>query len=272
MFAATLAKASEPVPDLAVKGQMRRAERPRPKNPNRLTRRQHVFPVRSMQQFVNQSGRVSVFDMLRRKVRPARPDDILFCARRAWDQRTEVYMKHIEDRFQQIARPIIDGRADTIAPEQKPAINSMFALWFMRVRYRELDAQEVRLFGIAGDDLTKAQEENLEKGGYLFTRKGGKMPARQLNGVQLQMRADLYARDLAALATWGVIHAQSGEFIVPDVPLHTIIPLSPKLALIGSAPDGIILEQNVAEINSAIKAGSREYYFARDLLKCPVSG
>ena len=84
MFAATLAKASEPVPDLAVKGQMRRAERTRPKNPNRLTRRQHVFPVRSMQQFVNQSGRVSVFDMLRRKVRPARPDDILFCARRAW--------------------------------------------------------------------------------------------------------------------------------------------------------------------------------------------
>lgn len=271
IFAATLAKASEPVLEFAAKGEMTRPERTRPKNPNRLTLRQHVFPVRSMRQFADQSGRVSVFDMLRRKVRPARPGDILFCARRAWDQRTETYMKHIEDRFQQIAQSIIEGCSDTIEPEQKPAINSMFAIWYMRARYRQLDAQEVQLRGITGDVLTKIQEENLEKNGYLFTRNGGKIPARQLNGLLLQMRANRYAHDLAALTRWGVIHAQSGEFIVPDVPSHTVVPLSPNLALIAPAPDGTILEQNLAEINSATKANSQEYDFARDLSKCPFS-
>jgi hypothetical protein len=83
------------------------------------------------------------------------------------------------------------------------------------------------------------------------------------------MRISQYADDLPALTRWGVIQTQSGEFIVPDVPWHTIMPLSPKLALVGSGADGMILEQNVAEINSAFKAGSREYYFAYDLSKCP---
>jgi hypothetical protein len=268
----TLAKASEPIPHLSAKGEITKPEKTRPKNPNQLTVKQHVFPVRSMQQFVDKRGCVSVVDMLRGKLRPARPKDIFFCAQRAWDERTEAFMKHIEDKFQKIVQPIIAGRVNTIAPGQKPAIDSMFALWFMRTRYRRLDAQEIQLFGVLGGDVfTKTEEENLEKNGYLFARMGGKVPARQLNGVQLQMRVSHYARDLAALTGWGVIHAQSGEFIVPDVPTHTIIPLSPKLALAASSPDGIILEQNLAEINSALKAGSREYYFSRDLSKCPFS-
>ncbi|MCA7939475.1 DUF4238 domain-containing protein [Burkholderia cepacia] len=272
-MAKTLAKASEPISRLPTKGEILKPEKTRPQNPNRLTVRQHVFPVRSMQQFVDKSGRVSVFDMLRSKTRLAQPKDMLFCAQRAWDQRAEAgYMKYIEDEFQKIVQPIISGQVNTITPGQKPAIDSMFALWFMRTRYRRLDAQEVQLFGIIGDDLTKTQEENLESNGYLFARMGGKMPARQLNGVQLQMRIGRYASDLAALTGWGVIHAQSGEFIVPDVPSHTIIPLTPKLALVASVRDGFVLEQNLAEVNSALRASSREYYFSRDLSKCPFSG
>ncbi|MBG1247427.1 hypothetical protein [Burkholderia pseudomallei] len=272
IMATTLAKAAEPISHLSTKDVISKPEETRPQNPNQLTIRQHVFPVRSMQQFVDKSGRVSVFDILRNKTRLARPKDALFCAQRAWDQRAEAgYMKHIEDEFQKIVQPIIRGQANTITPEQKPAIDTMFALWFMRTRYRRLDAQEIQLFGVSGDDLTKTQEENLESNGYLFARMGGKMPARQLNGVQLQMRIGHYARDLAALTGWGVIHAQAGEFIVPDVPTHTIIPLTPKLALVASVPDGCVLEQNLAEVNSAVRAGSREYYFSRDFSKCPFS-
>lgn len=270
MMANTLATASEPVPPLATKGGGSKPEKTRPKNPNRLTIRQHIFPVRSMQQFVDRSGRVSVFDLLRSKCRLAQPKDDLFCAHRAWDQRAEAgYMKQIEDRFQEIVQPIISGRVNTLAPAQKPAIDAMFALWYMRSRYRRLDAQEIQLLGIPGNELSKTQEENIESNGYLFTRMGGKVPARQLNGVQLQMRVWHYARDLAALSGWGVIHVQSGEFIVPDVPSHTLIPLTPTLALVASVPDGFILEQNLAEVNSALRASSREYYFSRDLSQCP---
>jgi hypothetical protein len=143
-------------------------------------------------------------------------------------------------------------------------------LWHLRTRYRDLDEQEIQLNGIDGYALTKEQEENLEKNGYMFARKGGKWPARQFNGVQLQMGIDAFAIQLAEGVTrWGVVFAQSLEFVVPDVPSCTIIPLSPHLALVGSLPDGMITEQKLAEINRAAMAGSREYYFARDFSRCP---
>ena len=64
-------------------------------------------------------------------------------------------MKQIEDKFREIVQPIITGQVNTIAPGQKSAIDSMFAPWFMRTRYRRLDAQDIQSFGIPGDDLTK---------------------------------------------------------------------------------------------------------------------
>jgi hypothetical protein len=89
------------------------------------------------------------------------------------------------------------------------------------------------------------------------------------------MRVSGYTRDLAAaLSGWGVVHAQAGEFIVTDVPtlkMATFIPLSPPLALIGAVPDRDVAEETVAEINSVLRAGSQEYYFAHDLSKCPFS-
>jgi hypothetical protein len=270
VMAVALSKESEPVEAAAKRSKRARAQRTRPRNPNRLTVNQHVFPLKTMEQFA-QDGRISVRLIVRDKVQPMKPNNALFCARRAWDQRAEAgYMKQIEDEFQVIIAPIIDGKLEVITPEQKPIIDRMYALWYMRARLRDLEEQEIQLKGIAGDDLTKEQEENLEKNGYMFARKGGKLPARQLNGMQLQMRIDAYARELAAGVTrWGVISAQSGEFIVPDLPSHTIIPLSPRLALVGSAPDGVIVEQNLAEINNAERAASQEYFFARDFSKCP---
>ena len=45
-------------------------------------------------------GRVSLHDLTRSKVRLAKPNDGIFCAMRAWDQRAERgYMKRIEDEF-----------------------------------------------------------------------------------------------------------------------------------------------------------------------------
>ncbi len=114
------------------------------------------------------------------------------------------------------------------------------------------------------------QEENLEAKGYLFARPGGLMPARQLNGLWIQRQIDGYTDDLKAVVRWGVIQPQSGEFIVADRPLHTIIPITPTLALVGNADDGVILCDNLAELNRAIVAGSRRYFLARDLVACPI--
>jgi hypothetical protein len=238
-----------------------------------LTVNQHVFPSKSIERFTGQSGRLSVHDLRRDKVFPARPENSIFLAHRAWDQRAESgYMKRIEDDFQRLVAPIVEAKAQTIPSEAKAAIDIFFALWYMRSRYREIESQEIELNGISGGDLTKEQEENLEKNGYAFVRENGRMPARQLNGAELQMRTGNYACDLANSVTrWGVISTQSGEFIVPDVPSHGIIPLAPRLALVQSAPDGMITERNLAEINRAMRATSQEYFFARDFSNCPFS-
>lgn len=247
-----------------------KAEKTRRKNPSRLTVAQHVLPRRSLERFVGADGRVDLNDLIRKASRRAKPGDSLFCAQRAWDQRAETgYMKEIEDRFQVLADALTDGLSTIASPADRIAVCRFFALWYMRARHRDLADQEVRLGGITGDNLTKEQEETLEVKGYAFARTGGLMPARQLNGLWLQRQIDGYAEDLAKATRWGVIRPQSGKFIVTDMPLHTILPVTPTLALISETDDGIITRDNLAEINRSIIAGSQRYYLAQDLADCP---
>lgn len=271
VMGAMLVKASEPIEMLPVKPAQEKTEKTRPGNPNRLTLRQHVFPTKSISRFGNQNGLISVHDLIRKQVFNAKPTNVIFCADRAWDQRTEREMKTIEDRFQSLIAPVVAGLSKTIPQDQREIIDQMYALWFMRPRYRELTQQEIHLHGGVGSKLTKGQEENLETNGYLFVREGGAMPARQLNGLQIMLRVYGYARDLEkSIKRWGVIEAQSGEFIVPDIPFHTILPITPRLALVNLEQDGQITEQNLAQINQAMKGSSQSYFFARDLSNCPL--
>ncbi len=180
-------------------------------------------------------------------------------------------MKQIEDAFQATVSPIVAGQIAEATPEQKQTIDAMFALWYLRARFRDLERHEIHLEGVVGNLLTKEHEENLEKKGVLFVRAGGNIPARQLNGLQLQMRINGYASQLAKdVPRWGIVSSQSGEFVVPDVPSHLVIPVSPMLALIGCAPDGMITEQNLADLNRAVSAASQNYAFARDISRCPL--
>jgi hypothetical protein len=145
VMALTLAKASEP-PKAHERHKRARVEKTRPRNPNSLTVDQHVFPSKSIERFTNEDGHVSVHDLHRGEVIRAKPGNAIFCARRAWDEPAETgYMKHIEDEFQKIIGPIVDGTAETLVPEHKPAIDRMYALWYMRSRYRELESQEIEL-------------------------------------------------------------------------------------------------------------------------------
>ena len=251
-----------------------RGEKTRPGNPNRLTLNQHVFPTRSIERFADKEGRVDtrLLDPHDKVIRP-KPDNTIFGASRAWDQRAEGgYMKQIEDRFQQVADAIISGNITTVSDKQRPAIDWMYALWYWRARFRELESQETQLNGVTGPDLTLEQEENLESNGCMFARKHGAMPTRQLNGAVIQMRTGYYVDELPKFFTrWGLIKAQSGEFIVPDVPCHGILPLAPQLALVKDTRDGMITEQNLAQVNAAICSLSETYYFAHDLSKCPLA-
>jgi hypothetical protein len=178
-------------------------------------------------------------------------------------------MKQIENDFQTVASKIIDGTMLEIGTIEKDIVDRFYALWHIRSRQRSLPAVEIQAKGLTGSKLMRDQEENLEKNGYTFAREGGKLLAHHINGIQIRMKVGKYAHEFLATSQWGVIQAQKGEFIVPDVPNHFIIPISPTLCLMNPTPNGIIIEQNVAEINRSVRAASQRYYFAHDLSLCP---
>jgi hypothetical protein len=85
------------------------------------------------------------------------------------------------------------------------------------------------------------------------------------------IRTNRYADHRATtIPRWGVTTAL-GEFIVPDVKPHGVLPLTPQQALISAAPDGMIIEQNLAQFNDAMRSLSEDYFFARDFARCPFS-
>src|ERR1700733_8660815 len=117
-------------------------------------------------------------------------------------------------------------------------------------RRRNLPQQEIELNGVTGGGgLTRDQEETVEIKGGSFMRSGGKFVARQVNGIQLQVLINGYANKWRDEHKWGIIRAETGEFVVPDVPTYSMIPLTPHLCLMSGGATGTIRQSNVAEIN-----------------------
>jgi hypothetical protein len=146
-------------------------EKPQERNRRFLTVNQHVFPAASIARFADADGRVSLHDLIRSAERRAKPDDAIFCARRAWDQRAERYMKKIEDKFQILASKVIEGVVSEIGEAENDVFNRFYALWYFRARRRTLPEQEIGLDGVTGGGgLNRDQEENLEIQGYTFVQ------------------------------------------------------------------------------------------------------
>lgn len=245
-------------------------EKTQPKNPHQLVVSQHIFPAKSISRFTNTNNIVSLRDKKHQVERLAKPNDPIFCAKRSWDQRAEKgYMLQIENDFQNLIDRILDNNVCEIGNDEKNIINYFYALWFMRSRHRYLEEQETQMKGVSGHNWTQEQEEIFEKKGCAFTREGGKVPARVINGIRLQVVIDSYTVNDLSNSDWGIIQAQEGEFVVPDITSHMIIPLTPTVCLVSPSQNGIIIKSNVAEINRALVSTSQEYYFARDFLNCP---
>ena len=101
-----------------------RPEKTQRGNAHKLTLRPHVFPAASIARFVDSDKRVSLCDVLQRRIRRAAPDDPVFRAQRTWDHGSEAgFMKRIEDAFQNLAAKIIDGWVFTIGDEDKRIAN-----------------------------------------------------------------------------------------------------------------------------------------------------
>ena len=71
-------------------------------------------------------------------------------------------------------------------------------------------------------------------------------------------------------AYWGILKSNKGEFVVPDNSSSSrMLPVAPQICLFSQSDNDKINEDELAEINAQSICDSMEYYFARDLSKCP---
>jgi hypothetical protein len=250
---------------------MRKFGKPQKGNPHRLVIGQHTFPSTSIARFADADGRVHVHLKPAGAIWRAKPIDIIFCARRAWDHGTDVgFMKTIEDRFQQLADLIIDGRVLNFDAEQRHVISSFYALWMVRAEIRDPPGKDAILHGVlpARGAWSKDEEEGLEKAGLAFVRRTT-IPAHVVNGARARVLVGRYLRQVNPSASWGVIRASGGEFVVPDWPVQAFIPINPTLALANPAINQTLDRDAIGAVNKQLRMASRRYFFARDLAACP---
>lgn len=248
-------------------------EKPQKGNPHGLTVMQHAFPRASIARFADADGRVAVSYIPAKKQLRLAPEDQLFCAKRAWDQRAEQgFMKSIEDAFQSLAEAILDGRVTQIGHFEKPVVNDFFALWNIRAHRRSQPIADQPINGIVAleRELTKDQQELLEKHHIGFIRPDLMIPGRQLAGINIQMNLDMVRGQLAD-AQWGILRASEGEFIVPDNFSNArIVPVTPTTCLFSQSNNDVVSRAEVAEINRLAVSSSTDYFFAKDLGACPL--
>lgn len=248
-------------------------EKPQKGNPHGLTVMQHAFPRASIARFVDVDSRVAVLYIPAKKELRLNPSDQLFCAKRIWDHRAEEgYMKKIEDAFQSLAEAMIDGRVTNIGFFEKPIVNDFFALWNIRAHRKSQPISDQPINGIVAleRNLTKDQQELLERNHISFIRPDLKIPGRHLAGINIQMNLNTVRRQLDD-AQWGILKACEGEFIVPDNFSNArVVPVTPTMCLFSQSHNDVISLAEVGKINRYAIASSTEYFFARDFTKCPL--
>jgi len=237
-------------------------------NPNKLTIKQHVFPVASIARFAQGDGCVNVRLLANGKAERLRPGNALFYARRVWNQASEQgFMKKVEGAFQPLADRIVRSSL-SVGPSDNRVISQFYWLCRLRAEARQSPSRDVQMKGVLpGRELTKNKEERLEKNGYIFSR-GTTIPGRHMASIRMQVRI---GRLCTPELTWAVVHSTAIEFIVPDTFGEIgIIPLSPNYCLVANVEGGEISSDNAVAMNRLAIAKASKYYFARDLTKCGV--
>ena len=242
----------------------------RPGNPNGLTIYQHVFPRSAIARFCDAKGEVRVQSLRASRPRSKVDKADVFCAQRAWDQATETYKtRREEDDYRKLADAVVSGDIKTLSPEHDQVASLFIALWTARHLARSRPSGDIELKGVTDPALSQEQEENLEANGVTFTR-DGIMPSRIFAGMTIRFRIDHEFEQLRG-KHWGIVRSTHGEFLVPDNSMHVgWIPVSPNVSLALESDDVTLPVGLVGFANRQALSQAREYYFARDLDRCPI--
>jgi hypothetical protein len=241
-----------------------RHEKPQKGNPHKLTIKQHVHSAACVARFADVHGRVAVKRHDRADMFLAQPRGDTFVAMRAWSQRLEHGLfRKVEDDFQAAIDTALNG-----GPVDHATVTNYLIIWAIRDHFNCLGRDSVQLLGVAGDTLTKDQEEILDKKGAMFVRSNGQVPAH----LSLDLRAwQLFDsnREMLAGARWRVGTTPAGMALAcPDAFCSGglgVLPINRTTALLAvtePGPPDVMTSDLVHHINSLVLDDARTLVFA----------
>jgi hypothetical protein len=239
-------------------------------NPHKLTINQHIYPRHALRRFaVNDQLQIKRVGM--QEVLPVNTKSKIFCAKRAWDQRTETLFSHqIEKSFADIADMLVAGKIASFTSSMCDVLRQFYALCADRYYFHINPAPDAAFHSMSGSNLTVDEQEILEQKGYHFLRPDRKMPGRMLAGIHM-MAHRMHMMRSSTYQSWGVWKSDEGEFVVSDNFSDIVcLPISPNLFLMANSPNYVLDFKNLAELNAATIMRANKYYFARDFRTTPI--
>lgn len=244
-------------------------ERPQRHNPHQLTIKQHCFPKRSIERFANEDGLVHVHLIEHERTVFLKADDSNFCALRTWDQRAEDgFMKEIEDKFQNLADKIAEGKiVRRLTREEEDVITDMYILWNCRWHWNKNPIADSKVQGVLDVTrrLSKDEQERLEKAGIGVIRPDLTISGRNLTGVKIQLNF-FDEKEHMRGCRWAILNCRGATFVVPDnASDRAILPVTPNICLVNGQGYQVASERKVLEINAWAMRTSSKYYFSKSL-------
>lgn len=252
-----------------------------PGNPHQITRKQHIFPAKSIERFCVNNA-VDVWLTKQGKKIRVNQRNAIFTGNRIWDHATERGSSGVEAEFQEIADSCVDDKRDHLGKDECEIVSAFYGLLLSRQEVLDNPLPPAVVYGVTGWDKSKYQDEMeyIEShGGHTICQVGNvaTIDERQINGITVFKKMDRFLLDNAGLE-WVITHAPAGrEFVVPDrfssnvngvLKHYAAIPITPRIALITPAVflcQRFLAPTQIQFINSIAKKFSRVYYFASNL-------
>ncbi|MBU2769166.1 hypothetical protein HAP94_24145 [Acidithiobacillus ferrivorans] len=252
-----------------------------PGNPHQITRKQHIFPAKSIERFCINNA-VDVWLVKQSKKIRVNQKNAIFTGNRIWDHATERGSYGVEAEFQKIADSCVDDKRDHLGKDECEIVSAFYGLLLSRREVLDNPRSPAVVHGVTGWDKSKCQNEMeyIEShGGHTICQVDNvaTIDERQINGITVFKKMDRFLLDNPELE-WVITHAPAGrEFVVPDrfssnvngvLKHYAAIPITPGIALITPAIflcQRFLAPAQIQFINSIAKKFSRVYYFASNL-------
>ena len=168
-------------------------------------------------------------------------------------------MKRIEDEFQALVTDLEGGRPGPLADAEHRCVTRFWGLWHWRNHFIDSPMEDVKLNFFAGESMSADQKEILESRGYAFAVGDGRMPARMLIGLHIQIAIDRHEMANGG-RRWGLLRSPALALVIGDRPGDLLaLPASPRIMFAADHPDGELTRNEAFRANQAAFTFSRNF-------------